>query len=120
MNVKIINTQNEMALVEWLDDDNVFQRSWVVQRMLDQTKDGHIEVEEPEQGIPYGVPFDKCLQLYASPLSVCRELRKRGLWTADDVQARPREVLGALQAAYGIDLANLIRAAKDFENSTED
>jgi hypothetical protein len=45
------------------------------------------------------------------PSDFARELHKLGLWTRDDVMTRPNEVISAIQAVYGIDLAAILVAA---------
>lgn len=42
-------------------------------------------------------------------------LRAAGIWTLADLRAHPKAAYGALQAAYGLDFAALIRAAETYQ-----
>lgn len=72
-------------------------------------------VSKPERGIPYGVDFSALVTLSANSKNLDEELKRRGIWTVADLRANPLEVMGALQATYGIDLAALLQAAKQYE-----
>jgi hypothetical protein len=79
------------------------------------------EAGNPEalaRGVPYGLPWEEVIAsvgLNATPQSLAGELRKRGIWTADDLRRNVNAALGAIQAVYGLDLAALIGAANRFE-----
>lgn len=73
---------------------------------------GEVALESVEEGIPYGI--DWASVIHPNPVRAVdfeRELHKLGLWTRDDVMARPNEVISAIQAVYGIDLAAILVAA---------
>jgi hypothetical protein len=40
-------------------------------------------------------------------------LHNAGIWTAEDVQSKSREALGALQLVYGVDLGNILKATQE-------
>ena len=54
-----------------------------------------------------------------SALDIERELKRRGIWTIEELRTRPNEVIGALKDAYGLDLAALLQAAKVYEKDME-
>lgn len=118
--VTIIREENGMALVEWLDDDKVPQRNSVKASSLLNREGNSAQVAKPEQGLYYGVDFVRTLRPSVTSKDITRELRLRGLWTAADVQKHPSDVMSALQSAYGLDMAQVIVIARDYEKTTED
>lgn len=76
--------------------------------------DGQVEAGDLALGIPYGLPWESMLTLSTSAEVLAEELRERGIWTIEDMRRDQPAVFGALQAAYGLDLAALIRAAENY------
>lgn len=113
--VTIIREDGSMSLVQWTDDKEVPQRNWVKQSMIRMRSGKDAEVDHPEHGYPYGVDFSHALNPAVTSHDICRELRKRGLWTVDDLQKSPQSIMGALQAAYGLDLSQIIAIARQHE-----
>lgn len=72
-------------------------------------------VERPSAGVPYGHNFAKMLTPSVTSDAIDAELKKRGIWTIEDLRANPNSALGALHSAYGVDLAALFQAAATFE-----
>lgn len=105
--VQIIRQKGGFTLVEWEEDSRLY-RAWVLPEMV---VDGN-QVDRPQRGIPYGVDFSQLVVLQASPFVLDTELKRRGIWTYEDALHRAQEVLSALQATYGVDLATLLQAAK--------
>lgn len=118
--VTIIRDENSLSLVEWTDENEVLQRNWVKVSSLRERSGKTAIVDKPEQGIPYGVDFDHLLTPSVSSHDISRELHRRGLWTASDLQKNPQLIVGALQAAYAIDLAQIIAVARQYEKTTEE
>lgn len=104
--VQIVRQKGGFTLVEWEEDDRLY-RSWVLPEMVVEGV-----VDRPQRGIPYGVDFSHLVVLQASPQTLDTELKRRDIWTHEDVLHRAQEVLSALQATYGVDLATLLQAAK--------
>ena len=63
-----------------------------------------------EMGMPWGVPWEE-VELKASSDTLAAGLRRRGIWTANDLRANPGGALAAIQSAYGVDLTALRRLA---------
>ena len=63
-----------------------------------------------EMGMPWGVPWEE-VELVARPDLLAVQLRRRGIWTANDLRANPGGALAAIQSAYGVDLTALRRLA---------
>lgn len=110
----IIRRKNDMTLVEW-NDGNLPKRAWVVPDRIESEDGVNVEVIDPEEGVPYGVEFSRMVVPSVTPEDIERELKRRNIWTVDDLRSRRGEVISALKAAYGIDFAELLRAAEKFE-----
>jgi hypothetical protein len=113
VNVRVVATKGESALVEWQEGDDLtlpgqalsgLKRAYIP---ADKVTDGQACSDVLAAGIPYGVAFEDVLVPSVTATRIAQELRRRGLWTKEDVLTRPGEVLSALQAAYGIDLGRL-------------
>lgn len=113
--VQIIQGHNDLVLIQWENKHGILQRSWVAESKLLNVTGRRAEVEDPAEGRPYGVEFWRLVDMKASSKDFDRELKVLGIWTIADVRARPNEVMGALVAAYGIDLSALIQAVDKFE-----
>lgn len=64
-------------------------------------------------GIPYGVPFEEIFEAQASGEAVAKAMHDNGVWTVEDMRNRPEDAIAALQAAYRLDFAMLIKAAEE-------
>jgi hypothetical protein len=60
--------------------------------------------------IPYGLPWEEFVNHPAIP----EKLRQAGIYTFADLIKRPEAALGAIQAAYGMDLQQLIILARNY------
>ena len=109
--IKVIEQRGYAALVEWVADGAV-NRSIVPNHLI---IDGRCQAEELKRGIPYGVPWSALVELQVTPEAVEQALRNVGIWTAEDLFARPQAAVGALQAVYGVDSAVLMRAARKYK-----
>lgn len=112
--VQIILRKSGLILVEWTNTDGNLKRSWLPPNMVEESGPKP-ESDRPERGIPYGVDFSRMISLSATSQDWNNALKKRGIWTIADLRARPQDAIGALQDAYGIDLAALLNAAKLYE-----
>jgi hypothetical protein len=125
--VKLIRRSGGAALVEWQSEDGYLQRATVpfheVQNLWeDRGSNLHGEVAQEiiEIGIPYGVPWEDIIgEIQITAKDIAESLRKHGVWTLDDAQTNPQTVIGALQAAYGFDMATLIRGARKMKEEAQ-
>jgi hypothetical protein len=77
-------------------------------------KDGLIDEEELEMGVPYGIPWETALPpLRVKVEDLAHELRLRDIWTAEDALRNPQAVYGALQAVYGVELSTILQTASN-------
>lgn len=110
--VRVVQRRGESALVEWLDGEQQNRVTIPVTAVVND----HVADDVLLAGVPYGVPWAELVQLTATPAAVQSELYRVGVWTVDDLRQKPQLALGALQRVYGVDLAALMRAAKEYES----
>ena len=108
--VTIIEHRGDSVLVEWLEGDRL-KRAVIPAA---KAADGVTDPETLDFGIPHGLPWEEMIELHATPALIAEELRKRGIWTIDDMHRDQSAIFGALQAVYGLDLAALINAAETY------
>jgi len=106
--VKIIQKKGQAALVEWIADDGA-RRATIPAAAIVK---GQVASDELDYGIPYGEPWEELVEISATPESIAAELRKCGIWTVEDLETRPNQALSAILAAYGVGLADLLRAVR--------
>jgi len=106
--VKIVQQKGQAALVEWIAENGAHRATIPTSAIIK----GQVASDELEYGIPYGEPWEELITISATSASIAAELRKCGIWTRDDLEARPQQALSAIQAAYGAGLADLLRAVR--------
>jgi hypothetical protein len=107
--VKVIGERGRAALVEF-DGEQGRSRVYVPG---DSVHAGMVDAETLAQGIEYGVPWEAA-DIRVTPELVAAELRRRGIWTLEDLQAKPNEAIAAVMQAAGASLAALRRVAKQY------
>lgn len=105
MNVKVITRIDGHALIEWADDAGL-NRSIVPVNKVQGSACDH-----PEWGVPYGEDWAALLSELNVELLVS-ELHRRGIWTADDLQANHKAALGAIHTVAGDLFNSLLSSAK--------
>ena len=63
-------------------------------------------------GVPYGIQWEN-VTLRASSIELANSLRRNGVWTCQEAQARQMTIVACLQAVYGVDLAALLDYARE-------
>lgn len=110
---QIIRRKSNLTLVQW-EEDGTPMRAWIVPSMIqkENSKTKTAMVRNPKEGVPHGVSWEDYLpEPNVTPAVIDRELKRRGIWTIEDLQAKPEVARQCLQRAYGLDLATLLRAA---------
>lgn len=106
--LKTIKRAGSAALVEWKEDGRA-QRAWVPVELAE-------DKEAAQMGIPYGIPWAEIIAPKAIfPEDLEAALRSRGIWTAQDAQASPQAIVGALLELIGVDIATILKAARAYE-----
>lgn len=120
--VTVISHNNNLTLVEWSTGSGRIHRNWLKTKDIDIASDGTATTADPGSGVPYGFDFARIVRLETTPQVLDTELKKAGIWTAEDIRARPAAALGAITAAYGLTLGSLLEAVsaheKDLKNPT--
>lgn len=112
MKVTIVQRTGGTAAVEWREGETPY-RATLPLAELTLDRDGRgAECGHPEWGIPFGEDFSALIHPAATGESIDRELKRAGIWTVEDLLANPNGAAGALQRAYGVDLATLLGAAR--------
>lgn len=124
--VKIIKrdgaAETETALIEWVIGEGEtadWRRGVLPVAQLKRAPDGTYTTEATEEAAPAGPDWDTLLcEIFGAEASqpfalrLGRELRRRGLWTAQAVRENAPLVLSAIQAANGATYARLVDALK--------
>lgn len=106
--MKTIKRAEQAVLVEWREDGKA-HRAWV-------PLGAEGSEDEARLGIPYGVPWAELIPPRAIfPEELEAALHSRGIWTAEDAQLNPQAILGAIVELIGVDMAAVIRAAREYE-----
>lgn len=108
--VNVISRHGSAALVEFVEGQAV-QRKTVSAGLLDGEK---ISQDDLDMGVPYGLPWADLFKINVTPKVIEKALHNAGVWTLEDLLGNPRRVIAALQSAYGVDIAALIRAASEY------
>jgi len=116
--VLIIRRKNNLVLVEWQAEGTI-KRAWIPLAQIEAEQGSFAWVSKPGMGIPFGIDWFRIIEFATTPTDLDRELKRAGIWTSDDLRNNPNAVIGALKSALGLDLASLLKAAKDFEKRLE-
>ena len=110
VSVRVIKRTGNQRLVEWREDD-LPRRGLVPRSAVVENGNGHT-CQHPEWAIPYGVRWGEKITLATVTTEMIeRELYRVGIFTPEDLLARPQAAAGALQAVYSVSLSALIQAA---------
>lgn len=110
--VNVIRRKGATMLVQFADENGV-QRVTLPSSSVDD--DGLVDVLELSLGIPYGLPWEEIVQFKATPETVTNELRRRGIWTREDLIADPNGAVSAFRTASGVDASRLRILAAQYE-----
>jgi hypothetical protein len=107
MNVKIIASKNQTALVEWEDADGL-HRGYIPEEVI---YDNVVDDDVLSIVIPYGLEWEYIigdLLNKVTPREFSKNLRKAGIWSMQDLRSNPSVVFGAIQQTYGLDFSTLV------------
>lgn len=113
MQVTILRQSAQSALVEYTDDTGPHR----VTVPASALHDNGVDEAELALGIEHGAPWEALLRLRVTPETVAAELRRRGIWTLEDLLSKPQEAKGAILALVGNQYAQLVNAARALEDS---
>lgn len=110
IDVRVIQRKGKSALIEWsVKDDR--RRAFVP---ADAVEDGNkCDKDVIDAGVPYGAPWEELVDVSGlTPEAVGREMRRRNLWTAADVEGNMAAVSKVIAALVSPVVIKLRRAAK--------
>jgi hypothetical protein len=108
--VRIIEYKGKSALVEWQDGDDR-QRAFVPLESVEKDK---CDEEIIKAGVLYGVPWEEFVDVSGiTPEAIGKEMRKRNLWTAKDMERNAASVSKAIAALISPVVISLRRAARE-------
>ena len=109
IDVKVIKERGQSALVEYIEN----RKTKRVTVATNDVVDNQVSKEAIELGVPYGVEWSNLVTLQANSGELEKNLRKVGIWTAEDALKDANKVLNALMKTYQIDLGMIMRIAKE-------
>lgn len=112
--VTVLGTEGGSALVEWVEEGQA-HRAYIP---VEKVKDGTASKTTLSRGVLYGLPWEK-VKLAATADALAAELRRRGIWTGEDLRTNINAAIGALQATYRVDVAALMELAKRQQEATK-
>ena len=112
--VRVVEKKGKSALVEWDEGDDQ-RRGFVPVKEIEGGKCGE---DGLGAAIPYGAPWEQFIDLSElNAETLARNLRRLGVWTADDLERNPK----ALRQALGdvLNVNRLRQAAKRHEGGNK-
>jgi hypothetical protein len=78
-----------------------------------KVKDGKVEEEEFEKGVPYGADWESLIEITVTPEEIARELRKQDIWTLKEYKENVNRVVRRIFArAFMRDVMRVVRGGK--------
>lgn len=112
--VNVIRRKGQSALVQFVDDDGL-QRIELPSSSVGE--DGLVDELELGMGMPYGLRWEEIVQFSVTPEMLADELRRRGIWTLDNLMVNMQGAVGAFQAIYGVDASRLLKRARQYQKN---
>lgn len=113
MKIKIINSVNGKTLVEYIRDGIAVRCAFPSELVVnDSVDDSLLSI-----AIPHGVDWAFALSGVIRSVGeheIAAVLSNAGIFTLEDVKKDPQRVVGAIQSAYGIDYATIVRVAEAY------
>lgn len=115
-NVTVIRKKKQAVLVQWVDVQGELKRGTVPAGAV---HGGTVDDETLAMAIPAGFPWAEIVRDGIDPEAIPGEIERRlhrvGIWDLADLLKMPNAAVGAIQAAYKLDLSALTKAARRFE-----
>ena len=105
--VSTVRVTGEGALVEYAQKGKAKR----VTIPASEVRGGKVAQDVLDAGIPYGLPWEEVQLATITADELAANLRKAGIWTAEDLRRNTQKAVGVLQATYRLDLAALLRFA---------
>ena len=111
LKVKVLTEYGPSALVERAVGENMERRMVPSSELIVGKSHADLKVSKEvwDTGIPYGVDWEAMAEVTVTPRQVADELRRRGIWTAEDFYSRYQEVRQVIAGLHMCDFAELLR-----------
>ena len=111
IDVVIVQKINSTTVVVEYSDADALKRTIVPATVV---RDGRMaNIFDLAAGEPFGEPWEHMVMLrQVTPLMYANALRKRGIWTKDDLLAKPALAMAAIQEVHGVELSHLLTSVK--------
>lgn len=107
--VTCVRCDGEAVLVEWQVGDD-FCRGTIPCSACKQDK---VSQEDLDAAVPYGLCWESLLELTVTAETVGKELRRRGIWTAVDLEASFNAACQGVRGLHDREMVALLRAAQE-------
>lgn len=120
-NVTVLRRKGQAALVEWFANNQPHRATVPVADLVlaPDSKSGSIPIEKLAQGIEYGIAWETFVTDYRiTAEQIAAAMRAHGVWTVEDYESNPQQVIGAISSLYAPlfnDLANAVKSIKHKE-----
>lgn len=111
--VTVIRRKNRAVLVQWVNGDGKITRGSIPAEDLHDRD--MVDEETLEMAIPAYFPWAELIEITVTPQDIEDNLHRVGIWTLEDLIERPNAAVGAIQAAYKMDMATLRQKALQFK-----
>ncbi len=119
MIVRRIREGRGAVLIEWFDLEQHIHRGWVPTEVLNE--DMNVDAKVLSKAAPYGIPFEGLLpSTTIEPVQLADSLRKRGLWTAEDILRNPTDIAHALISCLGFHASQVQTYVREFEQERKE
>lgn len=117
MIVKRVRSGRGTILIEWTRDDMI-HRGWIPDDMINA--DNEVTERTIQSSIPFGLPFEHIIDRQTiSPQILADSLRRRGIWTEEDVMKNPETVQKAIIASAELSVSRIQSRIRSFHLSEE-
>ena len=106
--VSILERRGPSLIVEWGRDGRPYRA--VVP--TEAERDGYISDEVAENGIEYGLDYERLITVTVTPERLAAELRRRGYWTVADLERDWQHVLRVFALMAYKDAAAMLEVAR--------
>lgn len=107
--VRVVGNRGRSAIVETELDGKQVR----VVLPKSKVKDGNVEEEEFEKGVPYGADWESLIEITVTPEEIARELKRRNIWTLKEYKENVnRVVVKVFARAFMRDVMRIVRGGK--------
>lgn len=96
--IKEVSHKGSSSLIEWVDTSGNINRSIVPSSEV--IYDGNkVLVDNPDEGAPYGIDWEKLIHIKHGPKAIANLLRQYDIWTLEDYASHTATVTSVLNEA---------------------